>query len=441
MCTTTSSNSIPGVVAFVAFCCGLLLTPGPREADGRTDEPTGKTTSSPAVTKPAGKPEPVSTFRGDPQRTGVVTGTHLPDRPSLKVTVETDGDAGQPLVSEGVIYFGIRNLQGGGGGTVCAVRPKDGSLLWRNDGIGQVTAAPARRGDRIYVSSEKGLTALTRDEGKMVWTFEIKDGAGESSPLPLKDHIIVAGYDGNVYAMGYDGRLVWKHDIVADEPPSPPEFDSKRAVIGAAAARPGTAASDGVTVFQPVFNQSRLIAIDVESGKRRWSFQAKGWIYPQPTVAEDRVFVGSQDDHLYCFDKKTGTVLWKFPTKSRIEAGAAYHDGSVYFGSCDGHFYRVNAVSGKEVWNFQTPARKGVSTAIYSAPLCTGDLVYFGSFDGHLYCLKADGGGLKWRYEPEANSEIVSSPVTDGRRVILSLRKNFEKQGFNGTVFVGDAEE
>ncbi len=116
------------------------------------------------------------------------------------------------------------------------------------------------------------------------------------------------------------------------------------------------------------------------------------------------MFVGSQDKHLYCLNKKTGDVLWKFPTTSRIEAGAAYHDGSVYFGSCDGRFYRVDAVSGKEVWNLQTPARKWGNTAIYSAPLCTGDLVYFGSFDGHLYCLKTDGGGLKWRYEPEANS-------------------------------------
>jgi len=274
--------------------------------------------------------------------------------------------------------------------------------------------APARRGNRIYVSSEKGLTALTRDEGKAVWTFEIKDGARESSPLPLNDRIIVAEYDGNVYAVGYDGRLVWKHDIVADEPPSPPKFDSKQAVVGAAAARPTTMASDGVTVFQPVFNQSRLIAIDVETGKRRWSFQAKGWIFREPTVAKDRVFVGNQDDHLYCLDKKTGNVLWRFPTKSRIEAGAAYHDRSVYFGSCDGRFYRVDAASGKEVWNFQTPNRKGSDTAIYSAPLCTGDLVYFGSFDGHLYGLKTEQPppGRRWvRQSAESPTLPRSEPL------------------------------
>lgn len=73
----------------------------------------------------------------------MVTGTHLPERPALKVTVETGGDTGQPLVSEGVIHFGIRSLQGSGGGAVCAVGSKDGSLIWRNDEVGkEVLEAP-----------------------------------------------------------------------------------------------------------------------------------------------------------------------------------------------------------------------------------------------------------------------------------------------------------
>ena len=74
----------------------------------------------------------------------------------------------------------------------------------------------------------------------------------------------------------------------------------------------------------------------------------------------------------------------------------------------------------------ETPRSKGVSTAIYSAPLCTEDAVYFGSFDGYLYCLKIADGELKWRIRPVEGSEITGSPLTDGRRIFLSMRRNSE---------------
>jgi len=133
-------------------------------------------------------------------------------------------------------------------------------------------------------------------------------------------------------------------------------------------------------------------------------------------------------------------MLWSFPTKSRIEAGPAYRQGSVFFGSCDGRFYRVNAETGKEVWSYQTPKSQGASTAIYSAPLCTEDAVYFGSFDGHLYCLRIDNGQLKWRIQPVKGSEITGSPLTDGRRIVLAIRRNLEKQGQDAIVVIGEEE-
>ena len=180
--------------------------------------------------------------------------------------------------------------------------------------------------------------------------------------------------------------------------------------------------------------------IDLKAGRRRWSFQARGWIYGEPTVTDDKVFFGIQDDHLYCLDKRKKTLLWSFPTKSRIEAGVAYRDGSVFFGSCDGRFYRVNAETGKEVWTFRTPEPKGASTAIYSAPLCTEDAVYFGSFDGHLYCLKTHHGDMKWRIEPVQGSEITGSPLTDGRRIVVAIRRRSKAQGQDAIVSLGEDE-
>jgi eukaryotic-like serine/threonine-protein kinase len=325
-------------------------------------------------------------------------------------------------------------------GTLYAIRLTDGSIRWRYAGQGQIATAPAKRGATIYVTSSNGLTALSQEDGKLLWHCKHVADATESSPLIVKDRIIVADYSGKVTALDFDGSLIWQHDIAADAPPSPPGFNADRARTTGAAARPRTAACDDTAIFQPIFDQSRIAVIDLKRGGRRWSFQAKGWIYGEPTVTDDRVFFGSQDDHLYCLDKRRKTFLWSFPTKSRIEAGVAYRDGSVFFGSCDGRFYRVNAEKGKEVWNYRTPETKGASTAIYSAPLCTEDAVYFGSFDGHVYCLKLDHGDLKWRIEPVRGAEITGSPVTDGRRIVLAVRRSFREQGQDAIVAVSNDE-
>jgi outer membrane protein assembly factor BamB len=155
------------------------------------------------------------------------------------------------------------------------------------------------------------------------------------------------------------------------------ESGKDRARTTGSAARPRTAASDGTSIFLPIFDQSQIVVIDLKAGRRRWSFQAKGWIYGEPTVTDDRVFL---------------------------------------------------------------PQSKVTSTAIYSAPLCTDAAVYFGSFDGHLYCLKTDGGQLKWRIQPEEGSEITNSPLTDGRRIVVAVRPGSQKVGRDAVVVIAEEQ-
>jgi eukaryotic-like serine/threonine-protein kinase len=381
-----------------------------------------------------GESPAVTLFRGGPERTGSVSGTHLPEHPALRWTARLAGFPGDPLLADGVIYVGDFK------GTLYAIKAVDGKVLWQFQGTDQIYTTPARRGEAIYFTSRKGLTALSRRDGTVLWNCGLVGMATESSPLIVADRIIVGGYSGKIFAVDFDGKLIWQYDIADDAPPAPPGFDANRARPAGEAARPRTAASDGTAVFQPVFDQSRIIVIDLKAGRRRWSFQAKGWMYGEPTVTDERVFFGSQDNRLYCLDKRRKTLFWTFPTKSRIEAGVAYRDGSVYFGSCDGRFFRVNAETGKEIWRYETPRSPGVITAIYSAPLCTEDAVYFGSFDGYLYGLKRDTGELKWRIRPVEGSHITSSPVTDGRRIFLAIQRNAKKQGDHAIVAIGERE-
>jgi outer membrane protein assembly factor BamB len=425
------------VAAVIAarLLCDLASQGVLQAAQGTNAKQTETAAALPRAAGSAGDSPAVSLFRGGPERTGSLSGAHLPEHPAVRWTTQLAGFPGQPLLADGVVYVGDV------GGTLSAIKATDGSILWASATGSQIYAAPAKRAGTIYCTSRFGLIAVSQADGRVLWNSGLVGDATGSSPLIVNDRLIVAGTSGKVCAVGFDGKLIWQHDIAEDAPPSPPGFDAIRGRASPdTAARPVTAACDGTAIFQPIFDQSRIAVIDLKAGRRRWSFQAKGWIYGEPTVTENRVFFGSQDNQLYCLDKRRKTLLWTFPAKSRIEAGVAYRDGAVYVASCDGRLYRLNSETGKEVWSYRTPDSGAKSRAIYSAPLCTENAVYFGSFDGYLYCLKTASGELIWKIRPVPDSEITSAPVTDGRQIVMAVRQNSKNKGQHAIVAVGEDE-
>jgi outer membrane protein assembly factor BamB len=376
-----------------------------------------------------------SYHRGGPERLGEFRGFHLPEQPVVAWKLENGAGFGDPIVVDGVI------LICDDAGAFWGIKSEDGEVLWHLEHVAPRTSeAMAVDGDRVFISSDDGLTALSLKTNQVIWRYAISGGAGESSPLVLDGTVFVAGYDGFVHAVDIAaGRVKWKRDIVADAPEPPPGFDPKRAVVGGNAARPRTIASDGAGLFVPIFDQSRVVALELRTGEKRWSFAAKGWIYGEPAVTEDSVLIGSQDDQLYCVEKLTGESRWNCKTKARIECGAAVRDGAVYFASCDGFLYSANAKTGRRNWAFETLKRSdGKHYAIYSAPLAATDAVCFGSFDGYLYAVHSASGELKWKIEPVETGEIASSPCTDGHRVFVVVRSADRRNGTTTLVAIGE---
>lgn len=371
-----------------------------------------------------------SIFRGGPARNGNLGDLKMPVAARLLWRFDFDQGVGDQVVADGVVYFT-------GDKSVYAMKADGSGVVWQvNKAWQSYGRAPAVVGDRIYISTDQGLSALNRADGETLWDFTILSGVIGSSPLVIGNKIVVAGDDGFIHAVNTNGTLAWKHDLVSDAPKPPPGFE----VINDNAASPRTLASDGSTIFVPIFDQSRVVAVDAETGKRRWSYQTKGFMYAEPTVEGDSVFVTSQDQSLYCLDKTNGQVRWSFPTKWRIESGVAVRDGSVYFGSCDGFFYRVDVKTGKAVWSFETPkGNDGKHFAIYSSPIVSTDAVCFGSFDGYLYALNTADGSVKWKVRPVEGAEVTSSPTTDGRLIFASVRYDrFKKAGANSLIAIGD---
>jgi outer membrane protein assembly factor BamB len=281
-----------------------------------------------------------------------------------------------------------------------------------------------------YTTETKGITALGRKDGQPRWHHAIEHGAGPCVPVASKGLVVVGGSDGFVYALdAKDGEVKWQANIVADAPPDAPGFPGERARIGRSLARPVGVACDGETVYQNLFDQSRVVAIDLATGKLRWSYQTGGWMGGAPAFSSDHVLVGSQDKFVHCLDRRTGRLVWKFETKHRNSSTPVVEGRFVYFGSDNGGVFRVNLADGKQIWKFDTDPDDTGRRFISSAPLLVKDTLYIATCEGQVYALDKETWELRWKLRASENSQITSSIVTDGRRFFVATREDWEKRG------------
>jgi len=186
------------------------------------------------------------------------------------------------------------------------------------------------------------------------------------------------------------------------------------------------ASSDGETVFLSIFDQCRTLAIDSESGKRKWTFQTKGWTRSKPSITDEAVYIASQDKHFYAVEKESGEMKWSIETTKWNSTSAAVSEDLIVFGSNDGHIYCILREMGASMWEFDL-SHGGKRTGIYSRPLVADDTVYAASTKGTLHGIDLESGELKWEFKPAADSEITGDLHFDNGKLYLYTRRDGEK--------------
>lgn len=324
-------------------------------------------------------------------------------------------------------------------GELRAFRNSDGKLAWMHEHGKRIFHAPCSDGERVYFTSEMGLTAVSIKDGSVSWSFAVAVCDGPVLVLADQGLVYVGGNDGNLYAVdSKTGKQRWTSDFISDAPADPPGFAGERARMQNTKARPSALATDGNTVYLSVFDQCRVVAVRADNGKRLWSFQSGGWLYGTAVATDKHVFFGSQDKYFYCVDKLTGKEVWKHQTKGRIESGGVVDQKFVYFGSCDGGLYGLNQSDGKQQWRFATdPQSDGRKSAIYSVPVLRRGGVCFAAGEGQAYSVDCDTGKLNWKIRPSEGSHMYCSPATDGTRLFLVTRAADKGQGEPSLVAVG----
>jgi outer membrane protein assembly factor BamB len=114
-------------------------------------------------------------------------------------------------------------------------------------------------------------------------------------------------------------RNLWT--VRSDAPPhtawaGPARWDAYARIPGLRSMRNYDAAFGVAVVGNSVFvassSEDSVTCLKLDSGQLRWQFWADGPVRITPTVADGRLFFGSDDGFAYCLNADNGKLLWKF---------------------------------------------------------------------------------------------------------------------------------
>ena len=142
-----------------------------------------------------------------------------------------------------------------------------------------------------------------------------------------------------------------------------------------------------------------VYALDAANGKLLWTFTTDGPVRFAPVAWRDRLFVASDDGHLYCLSIRTGALVWKRRGGPRDER-----------------------LLGNDRMISRWPARGG--------PVVVGDVVYFGAgiwpSEGiYLLALDAETGDILWQNNCSGAIEMDQPHATARAKSGLSAQGYF----------------
>lgn len=248
------------------------------------------------------------------------------------------------VIGGGLAADGGRILAATGYGSVAALDPASGQVLWRQELKIPVRSAPTAAGGFVYVvTSDNKIHALSVADGTSAWTYRgIPETTGllaNASPAVDGDTVIVPYSSGEIIAFkASSGDPVWSDSLTRAQ------LLTSVGGINDVAARP---VIDRGLVFA-VSVSGRMVAVDLKTGERVWTRNVAST--QTPIVAGETVYVVTLDGRLTALLRTTGAVRWltQMPGGRKVRwNGPVLAGGQLWLSSTDEKLVSVDALTGK----------------------------------------------------------------------------------------------
>lgn len=243
---------------------------------------------------------------------------------------------------------------------------------------------------------------------KRLWSTDVGHGEDKlwlrQKPALSGNKLFVVDDNGNVSALdAMTGKTLWESKAVEMKSSgSRLLFWRKRSL------ETGLTSSVGVGGSLVVVGgrNGEVVALDIETGSKKWTSKVTSEIISTPLVTDDRVIVRGGDGRVFGFDIADGTRKWVFdralPSLSvRGNGSPVLGNGVVYVGYEDGTVVMLRIADGLQGWE-QAIADPDGRTELDRAADVDGeiqvgaDAVYATSFHGQSMALSLNNGRPVW---------------------------------------------
>ena len=165
-----------------------------------------------------------------------------------------------------------------------------------------------------------------------------------------------------------------------------------------------------------------LIAIDAQSGGKRWEIKTELPFTGGPGVSDNLLLMGTENGEVFAFDASTGTQLWSATVTSEVLAAPAEADGIVVVRCIDGRVFGLDADTGQRLWVYDHSVP--LLTLRGNSPLLLRAGVVFVGYDGgSVVALRLADGIKMWEQTlvtAEGRTELERLSDIDGQMVFIA---------------------
>lgn len=274
-----------------------------------------------------------------------------------------------------------------GFGEVLALRPADGTVIWRRALGKPVRSAPTVSEGRVFaITIDNETYALDAATGRVLWQHNgIAESAalmGASSPAVHGDTVVVAYSSGELFGLrAQNGRIVWGEVLAVP---------TQKGALPAIADIRGLPVIEKGRVFA-ISHSGRMVSIDERTGGRVWEVDLGG--FNTPCVSGNALFVVTNNNELVALTRDKGQIIWITELQKResekeketlpaIWSGPVLAGGKLWLTNSLGFVAAFAPETGKSLQN------KEVADPFFMPPLVANRTMLLLSDDGRLRAFK-----------------------------------------------------
>lgn len=319
--------------------------------------------------------------------------------------------------------------------SVVALNAASGASLWEypdeDNRDAQFFAMPVSDNGSVYVGDYKGrLHAIDATSGARQWMYEPerKTLIGPLSPDPTDRVISGVAVSPDLVFFGLGSRNVVA--VARADASKAWTFETDHGVWGTPLYLDAEASPSGEAVLLVTSLDHRLYALNPETGHELWSVNLGGaapgdMLYD---AERERVYIGTFGAGVVAVDLASAQIVARFETEDWVWDNPALDGDQLFVGDLGGNLYavRIGESGLTQDWKVNvTP------DAIRGTPLVTGDSVIVGGEDGYIYSVDRATGADRWKKNLEGKvlTELVSvsGEAADGPATVVAGTDNRER--------------